>query len=252
MADDEYKQSIGIILEEYHTLRDEILSEQKARLQIISFTIGAYGVILTVMMNAIANSRVGDNNLQLIIFAGVTTLWALLIPSLMMSISTQQSIQRKGDYIREFIEANIPELRWETIWNNSKAKGLNRLGKVRSRGGLYIFMALLPAIFLVYQWFSFQLPQLWFLLPSILGVVALILGFEYQTYGLIIKGWGWNWHPDDWKYRRFFKSPDCIIFRPWPDYPIPGLLKLSLEWIRGHILMQPLRWIRQKLSKKSP
>lgn len=192
-----YEPNVDILLEEYKTLRDEIINEQRGRLQIISFTIGAYGVILTVLLNTIANSDVDINNLQLIILSGLTILWAFLISSLLMIISTQRSIMRKGDYIRRFIEVNIPELRWQTTWYKSKEKGVkNRLQWARGAGVIYIFMTLLPLMFLVYAIFIFKPVSWWLFLPLPLMIVALLLSFDYLTYGLI-KDWEWKWTSDE-------------------------------------------------------
>jgi hypothetical protein len=111
------------ILAEYKTLRDEILSAKGRRLQTVSLTIGAVGVLLSIVAGAVLGSEVPTSETRLAIsIGGGIALYGILIPSQIMTSHLQQTIQRIGEYIRIFIEPKVPGLHWETRWSIYKAQ----------------------------------------------------------------------------------------------------------------------------------
>src|ERR1051325_7600761 len=92
------KEREGMLIE-YQLLRQEIHVAQSQRMQIFSLSVSVFGVILSISAGILLSSA---QTLQAppIIFAvgsGIA-LYAILIPSLMMIISVQQTIQRIGNY----------------------------------------------------------------------------------------------------------------------------------------------------------
>ena len=87
------------LLSEYGSLRSEIGRTQGHRVQIISLTVGAYGVILSVTGGVVLGSaNIAPEGQLWVAIGGAVALYAIVIPSLLMMISLQQSIQRIGNY----------------------------------------------------------------------------------------------------------------------------------------------------------
>lgn len=144
------EQELTGILEEYKTLRDEILNAKSRRMQIISFAIGAFGVILSLIFNTILGSNLTSLEDQLAIaVSGSIILYGIVIPSLIMTISLQQSIHRLGNYIRVFIETKVPGMSWENRWKVHKAK--NQLPRgLQGLSAIYLFLSILPLLLPIY------------------------------------------------------------------------------------------------------
>lgn len=182
------------LVEEYKTLRDEILSAKGRRLQTISFTVGAVGVILSIIAGAVLGSNASSIETQFVIaIGGAIVLYGILIPSQIMTIHLQQTIQSIGGYIRIFIEPNVPGLNWEKRWNAHKSQ--NQLPKgLRGIGSIYYFLSLLPLLLPFY--ILSQNVQNWFLMFVLAPFIFWSLYLSYDMGSAISKGWKWHWEPD--------------------------------------------------------
>jgi hypothetical protein len=126
---------------------------------------------------------------------GAVALYAVLIPSLIMIRSTQQTIQRLGEYIRIFIEPRIPGLNWEHQWYNFKRQRRFK-GGLRSMGEIYYFLSVVPLLLPLYA--ASQNIQNWPLLLILIPFVCWAIYLTYDLQAAISAGWNWS-HWDDYK-----------------------------------------------------
>ena len=102
----------AVILEEYKTLRQEMLKNQETRYIILGFTITSLGILLGLSLKeAPATTTFPGNSLALIVYA-----FLIIGAAVWATIHHTQNIDRLGGYIREVIEPQLPELHWETVW----------------------------------------------------------------------------------------------------------------------------------------
>lgn len=111
--EDHTREKYDAQIEEYKSLRQEIMSRQNARRLILGFTITAIGSIIGfVLQGEIALEYDLDYYaFSLIIFAIV-----IIIAALILTIHHTQQIDVIGAYIRKFIEPKMPGLNWQTYW----------------------------------------------------------------------------------------------------------------------------------------
>jgi|GEM_PF-3495981 len=179
------------LFEEYKTLRSEILQTQGQRMQIISLTVGAVGGLLTITVQGVLSSTSIPSDKTLPVVVGVAVaIYAILIPSLIMMVSTQKGIQRIGGYIRLFIEPKVPGLHWEGFWHEVRSE---RSGQgLYALGVIYYFLSVLPLLLPLYAFF--QDPQRrWYMLIVLIPFVVWAL---YLTHDL------WSGVSKDWKRAR--------------------------------------------------
>ncbi len=182
------------LLTEYKTLRDEILTAKGRRLQTMSFTVGAFGVILSVVGNAVLGSNIPDPEVRLAIsVGGGIALYGIMIPSLIMSISAQQTIQRIGGYIRVFIEPRVPGLQWENRWLAHKLQHRLPSG-LRGMGAIFFFLSLLPLLLPLYM--LSQNARNWPLILVLAPFAYWSVYLSYDMYAAISKGWKSQWQTD--------------------------------------------------------
>lgn len=177
------------ILDEYQTLRSEIQNAQARRLQIISFTMGAFGIIITLafgfVIGASSNVDVDVLERQLIAVGSVIVLYSIEIPSLLMSIAIGQNIRRLGNYIRKYIEPVVPGLHWESI-RQVLRENQGTSGQ-RAMGGIFFFLSALPLLFLLYG-ISLDTSN-WLLLFLVLPFATLAIYLSYDLQHASSKGW---------------------------------------------------------------
>lgn len=177
------------LLDEYRALKSEIHNTQGHRLQIISLTIGAFGVIISISAGSVLGSQNATTDMRLLIAIGSSiALYSILISSLIMIISVQQSIQRVGEYIRIFIEPEIAGLNWESRWYKYKAQHKYR-GGLRGMGSIYFFLSFLPMLLPGYA--LSQSIKNWSL---VLILIPFLIWSFYLTYDLntsFSSGWKW-------------------------------------------------------------
>jgi hypothetical protein len=182
------------LLTEYKTLRDEILSAKGRRLQTVSLTVGAVGAILSIIAGAVLGSNIQSAEARLAVAVGGSiALYGILIPSQIMTMHLQRTIQRIGGYIRVFIEPKVPGLNWENRWDIHKSqhqlpKGLGGIG------GIYYFLSLLPLLLPLY--IISQRTQNWLLIFVLIPFIFWSLYLSYDMQAAISKGWKWRWEPE--------------------------------------------------------
>jgi len=182
------------LLTEYKTLRDEIISAKGRRLQTVSLTVGAVGVILSIIAGAVLGSNIPSTEARLAVsVGGGIALYGILIPGQIMTMHLQRTIQRIGGYIRIFIEPKVPGLNWENRWNIHKSQ--HQLSKgLGGIGGIYYFLSLLPLLLPFY--IISQGTQNWFLIFAFAPFTFWSIYLSYDTQAAISKGWKWQWEPD--------------------------------------------------------
>jgi hypothetical protein len=183
-------QEFDGLLEEYKTLREEILSAKGRRLQTVSLTVGAFGAMLSIIAGAVLGSDVLSDKQLAIAVGGGIALYGLVIPSQIMTTHLQQTIQRIGGYIRVVIEPRVPGLSWENRWEAHKSdhklpKGLGGIS------GIYYFLALLPPLLPLYV--AAQRAQDWLLILVLLPFLVWSFGLSYDMRAGKSRGWKWQW-----------------------------------------------------------
>ena len=177
------------LLDEYRALKSEIHNSQGHRLQIISLTVGAFGVIISISAGSVLGSQNTNIDTRLLIAIGSSiALYSILISSLIMILSVQQAIQRVGEYIRIFIEPQVAGLNWETRWYKYKLRYKYR-GGLRGMGSIYFFLSFLPVLLPGYA--LSQNIQNW---SFVLILIPFLVWSFYLTYDLntsFSSGWKW-------------------------------------------------------------
>ena len=184
------------LLTEYRALKSEIHNAQGQRLQIISLTVGALGVVLSVSANAVLGAGNSSPEIRLLLAVGGSmVLYALLIPSLIMMLSLQQAIQRLGSYIRIYIEPRVPGLNWENRWQEYMQKK-KYSGGLRGLGGIYYFLSLLPILLPLFA--ASQSTQNWEIIFVLVPFLVWALYLSYDLHAAVSKGWRWaKWDDQD-------------------------------------------------------
>lgn len=109
---------IAPLLEEYNSLRAEIMKRQDTRLHIAGFTMAAIGTILGFILRG--GTPIGhDSNY---IAALVSFALIVLNAALILTIQYTQQIDIISAYIRKFIEPKISGMGWETRWTLYRKK----------------------------------------------------------------------------------------------------------------------------------
>ena len=117
---DQPMNQIAPLLEEYNSLRAEIMKRQDARLYIAGFTMAAIGTILGLTLRE-GYSPIGhDSNYY--IAALVSFALIALNAALILTIQYTQQIDIISAYIRKFIEPKITGMGWETRWTLYRKK----------------------------------------------------------------------------------------------------------------------------------
>jgi hypothetical protein len=182
------------LLEEYKTLREEILTAKGRRLQTMSLTVGAFGVILSLTANVVLGPDLPTLEARLAVaIGGGIALYGIVIPSLIMTRTLQQSIQRIGGYIRIFIEPRVPGLNWENRWQAHKLQHQLAAG-LRGMSATYYFLSLLPLLLPVYS-LSQNAHNGWLILV-LLPFACWSVYLSYDMHAATSKGWKSQWQVD--------------------------------------------------------
>ncbi len=107
------------LLEEYKTLREEIMRTTRDRQIVLGFTITGVGTILGLILKhpqQTRDSMTGLQGLNWYVLALTSFALLMLIAALLLTKRHTQSIDRISAYIRKFIESNVEGLNWETRW----------------------------------------------------------------------------------------------------------------------------------------
>lgn len=183
---------IAPLLEEYKSLRTEILERQNTRLHILGFTMAAIGTILGFALRD--NVSIGQE-LNWYVFALVSFALVILNAALILTIQHTQQIDVISAYIRKFIEPKIG-IGWETRWtryrelkkSGKRSSGLP-LGTSKPLTLFYAFMTL--AVYSVAFVTNLYRYPLALILVTILVVSSLMC--SYDLYKRKTKGWKINW-----------------------------------------------------------
>lgn len=180
-------------IEEYKSLRQEIMSRQNARRLILGFTITAIGSIIGfVLQGEIALEYDLDYYaFSLIIFAIV-----IIIAALILTIHHTQQIDVIGAYIRKFIKPKMPGLNWQTYWfryrelrrSSPKTAGLP-LGTSKPLSLYYAFLTLSTYSIMFIKGLHNHLVAL--ILLSM--IVLCSFACSYDLYKRKTRGWKINW-----------------------------------------------------------
>lgn len=178
-------------IEEYKSLRQEIMSRQNARLLIMGFTIAAIGTILGLTLQEGISLDLNYYAFALITFAIV-----IVIAALVLTIHHTQQIDVISAYIRKFIEPKVMGLGWETHWtryreskqSDPKTGGLP-LGTSKPLALYYAFLTI--SVYSVAFVIGFYRHWVALTLVSILALCSIVC--SYDLYKRKTKGWRIDW-----------------------------------------------------------
>ncbi len=100
------------LIEEYRSLRDEILRRQNARVLVLGFTLTAIGAVIGLSLGG----KVPATQLPTFVFALSLFGLVLLLAALLFTIQNTQQIDIIASYISTFIEPEIDGIQWECKW----------------------------------------------------------------------------------------------------------------------------------------
>lgn len=193
---DRFAKKYNALIEEYKSLREELMRRQNARQLILGVTIIAIGSMLGLILREGAFLEQDlKQGTDCYIFALITFAILIIIAALVLTIQHTQQIDTIGAYIRKFIEPKT-ELGWETRWmryrelkkSNPKAGGLP-LGTSKPLAVYYGLLTI--SIYLATFVTGLCSNRLFFIYISILTVFSLIC--SYDLYKRKTKGWKINW-----------------------------------------------------------
>jgi hypothetical protein len=144
------EQTLKGLLAEYNSLKSEIHQTQGRRMQILSLSVGAFGVILSFTgIEVLGDANIEPEGRLWIAIGTAVALYAIAIPSLTMMIGAQKHVRRLGWYIGTFIEPLVPGLNWERHLLVSRSRWQHRWG-IRSMSMTYFFLSILPLLLPMY------------------------------------------------------------------------------------------------------
>ena len=204
------------LLEEYRSLREEIMKRIEARLYILSFTIAAVGAILGFALKD-GGSIVQRDFFFVVIMMSFALI--VIIAALVVTIQYTQQIMTIGSYILHYIEiepdlglnyeTRLEELRLikreKRMRENKRFGALNRLrAPLTSSDSLALFYALLTFSVSAIVVFSALFVASSFQLFALSIVLLLVLCSLYCSYYLVVgkgqhkyEGWKADWDEVD-------------------------------------------------------
>lgn len=187
------------LIEEYRALKSEIQNAQERRMQIVSLTVGAIGLMLSISASTALNTSSPAHNREFAIaIGGAIASYAILIPSLIMLITTQQTIYRLGEYIRLYLEPNIPGMKWESTYFGFRKKYGHRPGGLPS---IYQFLGVLPMLIPIYLLVDSLKNWPLMLIPTTFWIWSLYLTLDF------VWGWSKGWKRSLSDIRQRIESP---------------------------------------------
>lgn len=178
-------------LEEYRSLREEILKRQEARNFALGLTITAIGTIIGLSLSIGKNIEFKELISALIIFSFVLTIAAVTF-----TIHQTQQIDIISTYIRMIIEPNVKGIRWETTWALLREKMISKRKKKNEKLKLRLGTSKILAVY--YLFITIILFILVFFLPVncsgwlffvIIVLTVSSLAFELDLIYRFSKGW---------------------------------------------------------------
>jgi len=160
-------------LEEYRTLRSEILAKQGQRVQVLAFNVAAFGaIIVATAQKAIEFSLSSPIEGALIVLSGSVGHFAVLVPSIYFTVRHSQQISKIGTYIIKSIESKDESLHWHTDWRGQVRAPRARIALALIYAGLAI--ANLALSLLALYCVGLLIPN-YYIIPIILGLISLLL-----------------------------------------------------------------------------
>jgi len=160
-------------LEEYRTLRSEILAKQGQRVQVLAFNVAAFGaIIVATAQKAIEFSLSNPTEGALIVLSGSVGHFAVLVPSIYFTLRHSQQISKIGTYIIESIESRDEGLHWHTYWRHQVRAPRARTALALIYAGLAIVNLTLSLLALYCV--GLLIPN-YYVIPIILGLISLLL-----------------------------------------------------------------------------
>jgi O-antigen/teichoic acid export membrane protein len=134
------------ILEEYKTLRTEILQWQNQRVKILSLVITAMAGLLSLFGGLLLNSSGDDpTRISLLSIVGSLAMYVILIPLELLLISSHRQVSRIGKYIRVHIEPKLPGLEYESRLLEDRPQS-DTLHGIRSMGKVCLALSIVPLV----------------------------------------------------------------------------------------------------------
>lgn len=101
------------VVEEYKSLRQEIMKRQSARQVVLGFTVTGIGAVIRATLG---HDLAPPQGFHWYALALVSFALMIIIAALLLTIHHTQQIDVISGYIRRFIEPNVKGLRWESRW----------------------------------------------------------------------------------------------------------------------------------------
>jgi len=181
------------LIEEFNSLRNEILQRQRFRIWIVSFTLASVGIVLGIIFNEdyIVNPLTNQNFIAFLL----CFILVIINGALVLTIENTQQIMIISKYIIKFIEPKCPYIRWESTWTKYWTHEIKNKfplpGYPWAIGrSLAIFYAILTLTIFVTVCLE-KLERFSVLLSIILGLIALIQCID--LYFRISRGWKNPW-----------------------------------------------------------
>ncbi len=165
----------AVIIEEYKSLRQEMISLQGWRLTILAFTAAGMSSIFALSLKSIIEANGTINNT--VISIAITSLYVLLIPSIFLMRSTQQQLKRVANFIRCRVETKLAGLEWETDSHNARS-GATERGGVRGIAMVYIGFTFLPLTILLFL--TTSICDKVFIIPTITFALSIYLSLDLR------------------------------------------------------------------------
>ena len=141
------------LLEEYKTLREEIMRTQRDRQIVIGFALTGVGTVLGLILRdtqQTANAAIIVQRLNWYAFALTSLALLMLIGALLLTREHTLTIDRIAAHIRTVIEPNVEGLSWEMHWRHyreSKKANINKVGRFLLRSSMPLGISKPLAIF---------------------------------------------------------------------------------------------------------
>ena len=187
------KERYDALLEEYKSLRTEIMKRQDARLYIAGFTMAAIGTILGLTLRD--SAPIGHESNYYVV-ALVSFALIVLNVALILTIQYTQQIITISAYIQKFVESKITEIGWETRWTKYREKK-RRVDPtfIDFPWGTSRALALFYALLTMAVYFVIYVRGLYYPFALISGSILATSSFilSYDLFKKKTKGWKIKW-----------------------------------------------------------
>jgi len=194
------------LLEEYKTLREEIMRTQRDRQVVLGFAITGVGTILGLIFKDFQKEHNGGSLVRepsWYGFALISIALLVLIGSLLLTRQHTLTIERISSYIRNFIEPNVDGLNWETRWTRYRMSAETKIRFVPFLRRSFLPMGFSKALTLFYCFLVIGIYVMTFLIGlhhrtgAFVFVTALFfmcLALCNDLYFHISKSWKIDWN----------------------------------------------------------